>query len=81
MSRTDRMFEGGGSLSGSGPRFTDYALRRATNGLTKEEMQAEHKWRMKNDLDYKNQVAREKAQGSQAGHSVTKVDRKTGKAN
>ena len=34
-------------------------------------MQAEHKWRMKNDLDYKNQVARQKAQGSQANHHVT----------
>ena len=47
--------------SGSGPRFTDYGLRRATNSLTKAEKQAEHKWRMKNDLDYKNQIAIEKA--------------------
>jgi hypothetical protein len=45
----------------SGPKFTDYGLRRATNSLTKAEKLAEHKWRMKNDLDYKNQIAIQKA--------------------
>ena len=76
MARTDRPGEavGGGMPSGGGrgPQFSEYGLRRATNDLTKAEMQAEHKWRMKNDLDYKNQVARERAaKGTQAGHTVT----------
>ena len=73
---------GGSSNAESGPRFSDYGLRRATNDLTKEEIKAEHNWRMKNDLDYKNQVAREKAaKGTQPNHHTTSVDRKTGKAN
>ena len=50
----------------SGPKFTDYGLRRATNDLTKAEKQAEHKWRMKNDLDYKNQIAIKKAAAKKA---------------
>ena len=50
----------------SGPQFTDYAKRRVTNNLTKAEKQAEHKWRMKNDLDYKNQIAIEKAAAKKA---------------
>ena len=45
----------------SGPKFTDYGLRRSTNSLTNIEKQAEHKWRMKNDLDYKHQIAIKKA--------------------
>jgi hypothetical protein len=52
---------GGGSTGGGGPQFTDYAKRRVTNDLTKAEKQAEHKWRMKNDLDYKNEIAIKKA--------------------
>jgi hypothetical protein len=74
ISSRGEMGVGGGSRGGSGgaPQFTDYAKRRVTDELTKAEKAAEHKWRMKNDLDYKNQVAREKAaKGTQAGHKVT----------
>ena len=88
MARADRIEGsvpvGGAGNSGrgssAGPRFSDYGLRRSTNSLTPEEIKAEHKWRMKNDLDYKNEMARQKVQGSQAGHTTTSVDRKTGKA-
>jgi hypothetical protein len=53
---------GGGSGAAKGPRFTDYALRRATNGLTKAETKAEAKWRAKNDpLEYKHEQAMKKA--------------------
>jgi hypothetical protein len=52
---------GSGRGSGGSPKFTDYGLRRATNDLTKAEKAAEHKWRMKNDLDYKNEIAIKKA--------------------
>lgn len=52
---------GGRGSGGNGPQFTDYARRRVTDDLTKAEKQAEHKWRMKNDLDYKNEIAIKKA--------------------
>jgi len=83
--RSDRIGDsGGGSRGSSGPKFTDYAQRRTTGDLTKEELKAEHKWRMKNDMDYKQEQAMlkaAKAKGTQPGHVVTSVDRKTGKPN
>lgn len=75
---------GEGLGGGKGPSFTDYGKRRVTGDLTKEELKAEHKWRMKNDMDYKQQQAMlkaAKAKGTQSGHAVTSVDRKTGRAN
>lgn len=88
MPKPTPLGEGGGGTRGSsgskGPTFTDYAQRRYTNDLTKEELKAEHKWRMKNDMDYKHEQAvlkAAKAKGTQSGHAVTSVDRKTGKPN
>ena len=48
--------------------------------LTKEELKAEHKWRMKNDMEYKHQQAvlkAAKSKGTQAGHAVTDGDNHT----
>ena len=39
-----------------GPKFTDYGLRAVTGSLTKEEQKDLHKWRMKNDPDYREKV-------------------------
>jgi hypothetical protein len=74
ISNRGEMGVGGGSRGGSsGPKFTDYGLRRATDSLTKAEKQAEHKWRMKNDLDYKNKMAIKKAAAKKtASKSTTK---------
>lgn len=42
--------------SSQGPKFSEYGLRYYTNSLTKEEQKDLHKWRMKNDPDYKEKV-------------------------
>ena len=59
-----------------GPQFTDFGLRRATNDLTPDEAKAEHKWRMKNDIEYKHEQAVKKVEaaktkGTQTDHFVT----------
>lgn len=73
-----------GSSSSNGPQLSDYGKRAFTNDLTKEEVKAQNKWRAKNDpLEYKHEQAMKKAakvQGTQPNHSVTEVDRKTGKS-
>jgi hypothetical protein len=64
ISSRGEMGVGGGtgrSSGGGGPQFSDYGKRRVTGDLTKAEKAAEHKWRMKNDIDYKNKVAIKKA--------------------
>ena len=43
-----------------GPKLTEYGKRYYSDSLSKEEQKALHKWRMKNDLDYKNQIAIER---------------------
>ena len=43
-----------------GPKLTEYGERYYSDSLSKEEQKALHKWRMKNDLDYKNQIAIER---------------------
>lgn len=42
------------------PQFTEYGKRYYSDSLSKEEQKALHKWRMKNDMDYKNQIAIER---------------------
>lgn len=73
-----------GPGSSNGPQLSDYGKRAFTDSLTKEEIKANNKWRAKNDpLEYKHEQAMKKAakvQGTQPGHSVTEVDRKTGKS-
>ena len=43
-----------------GPKLSEYGKRYYTDSLTKQEQKDLHKWRMKNDADYKNQIARER---------------------
>lgn len=40
----------------NGPKLTDYGSRYYTDSLTKTEQKELHKWRMKNDPDYKEKV-------------------------
>ena len=65
----------------NGPKLTDYGSRYYTDSLTKEEQKNLHKWRMKNDLDYKNQIKadriRKKAAAEKAAAKKTSTSKKT----
>lgn len=82
MARTDRMFEGGGAPSGGGSgakSFGPYATGgtqimqpKGTNKVIKIDPEG--------NISSRPFVRRELPKGTQAGHTVTSVDRKTGKA-
>ena len=53
--------ESGGFARGvGGPKLSEYGKRYYTDSMTKQEQKDLHNWRMKNDPDYKNQIARER---------------------
>lgn len=66
----------------TGPKLSEEGLRHYTGTSTKEEAQALHKWRMKNDMEYKHEQAMEKLsrKGSQPDHHVTDSKNFTKKA-
>ena len=57
-----------------GPKFSEYGLRYYTNSLTKEETRELHKWRMKNDPEYreKNKIDRLRKKATASKKTPTK---------
>ena len=82
MARTDRMFEGGGAPSGIGggaKSFGPYAKSGTRITLNSSQTKVV-KVDSEGNVTTRPFVRREIPKGTQANHSVTKVDPKTGKS-
>jgi hypothetical protein len=53
-----------------GPKFSEYGLRYFTNSLTKQEEKDLHKWRLKNDPDYREKLKVERLYKKKAAKEV-----------
>ena len=62
-----------------GPKLSDYGRRYYSDSMTKQEQKELHKWRMKNDPDYKNQIARERVTKKISKAKATPIKKSTKK--
>ena len=64
----------------NGPKLTDYGSRYYTDSLTKTEQKELHKWRMKNDPEYKDKVKSDRIRKKAAAQKASTKKTPTKKA-